>query len=189
MVQKCAMLRDRNFTRGVRENKAKMRIDQAVNIEDLHRMAKRRLPKIAFDFIEGGLEDERGLERNTSSVSQASVVAALPGRCLEARPDRQLCSATLMRARSAFRRPAGAGLFRRGADLMLAEAAAKANIPYIMSGASNDSIEAAAKIAPEQRLVSALCGARSRCARGYDPPHRRCRHGITGIDRRRASQL
>jgi len=44
-----------------------MRIDQAVNIEDLHRMAKRRLPKIAFDFIEGGLEDERGLERNTSA--------------------------------------------------------------------------------------------------------------------------
>jgi len=42
----------------------------------------------------------------------------------------------------------GAGLFRRGADLMLAEAAAEANIPYIMSGASNDSIEAAAKIAP-----------------------------------------
>ena len=39
-----------------------MRVDQAVNIEDLHRMAKRRLPKVAFDFIEGGLEDERGLE-------------------------------------------------------------------------------------------------------------------------------
>src|ERR1700746_3670225 len=44
-----------------------MRIDQAVNIEDLHRMAKRRLPEIAFDFIEGGLEDERGLETNTSA--------------------------------------------------------------------------------------------------------------------------
>src|SRR5947207_13483577 len=44
-----------------------MRVDQAVNIEDLHRMAKRRLPKVAFDFIEGGLEDERGLERNTSA--------------------------------------------------------------------------------------------------------------------------
>ncbi|MGC2203730.1 MAG: alpha-hydroxy-acid oxidizing protein, partial [Stellaceae bacterium] len=37
---------------------------------------------------------------------------------------------------------------RRGADLMLAQAATEANIPYIMSGASNDSIEAAAKIAP-----------------------------------------
>ena len=32
---------------------------------------------------------------------------------------------------------------------MLAEAARDANIPYIMSGASNDSIEAAAKIAPK----------------------------------------
>ena len=30
-----------------------MRIDDAVNIEDLHRMAKRRLPKVMFDYIEG----------------------------------------------------------------------------------------------------------------------------------------
>src|SRR5438045_8685028 len=44
-----------------------MRVDQAVNIEDLHRMAKRRLPKVAFDFIEGGLEDEHGLDRNTAA--------------------------------------------------------------------------------------------------------------------------
>jgi len=43
----------------------------------------------------------------------------------------------------------GAGLFRYHADLMLAEAARDANIPYIMSGASNDTIEAAAKIAPK----------------------------------------
>src|ERR1051326_1854270 len=47
-----------------------MRIDQAVNIEDLHQMAKRRLPKVAFDFIEGGLEDERSLERNTSAFQK-----------------------------------------------------------------------------------------------------------------------
>jgi (S)-mandelate dehydrogenase len=44
-----------------------MKLDDVVNIEDLHKMAKRRLPKIAFDFIEGGLEDERGLETNTSA--------------------------------------------------------------------------------------------------------------------------
>ena len=47
-----------------------MRVEQAVNIEDLHRLAKRRLPKIAFDFIEGGVEDERGLERNTSAFQK-----------------------------------------------------------------------------------------------------------------------
>ena len=29
-----------------------------VNIEDLRKLAKKRLPKIAYDFIEGGTDDE-----------------------------------------------------------------------------------------------------------------------------------
>ena len=37
-------------------------------------MAKRRLPKIAFDFIEGGLEDERGLETNTSAFHKHQLL-------------------------------------------------------------------------------------------------------------------
>ncbi len=64
-----------------------MNFDQAVNIEDLHQMAKRKLPKIMFDYIEGGVEDERGLARNDGGVPEAPSVAALPGRCVEARPD------------------------------------------------------------------------------------------------------
>ena len=125
-----------------------MRLHDAINIEDLHRMAKRRLPKIAFDFIEGGLEDERGLERNTSAFHKHQL---LPRYLIDV--------STRDQSRALFGRTyaspfgisptGGAGLFRRGADLMLAEVAAKANIPYIMSGASNDSIEAAAKIAPD----------------------------------------
>jgi L-lactate dehydrogenase (cytochrome)/(S)-mandelate dehydrogenase len=51
-----------------------MRVEDAVNIEDLHRMAKRRLPKIAFDFIEGGLEDEHGLVRNTSAFQKHQLL-------------------------------------------------------------------------------------------------------------------
>src|ERR1700752_4627870 len=47
--------------------RAAMRLQGVVNTEDRHQQAKRRLPKIAFDFIEGGLEDERGLETNTSA--------------------------------------------------------------------------------------------------------------------------
>src|SRR5271165_944925 len=57
-----------------RGDHTRMRIDQAVNIEDLHRMAKRRLPKIAFDFIEGGIEDERGLETNTSAFHKHKLL-------------------------------------------------------------------------------------------------------------------
>jgi len=33
-------------------------------------MAKRRPAKITIDFVEGGLEDERGLERNTSAFQR-----------------------------------------------------------------------------------------------------------------------
>jgi (S)-mandelate dehydrogenase len=124
-----------------------MRVDQAVNIEDLHRMAKRRLPKIAFDFIEGGLEDERGLARNEEAFHKHLL---LPRYLVDVSKRDQ--SATLFGRSYAspfgISPTGGAGLFRRGADLMLAEAAAGANIPYIMSGASNDSIEAAAKVAP-----------------------------------------
>ena len=124
-----------------------MRLENAINIEDLHRMAKRRLPKIAFDFIEGGLEDERGLERNTSAFHKHQL---LPRYLVDVSVRDQ--SRTLFGHTYAspfgISPTGGAGLFRRGADLMLAEAAAKANILYIMSGASNDSIEAAAKVAP-----------------------------------------
>jgi (S)-mandelate dehydrogenase len=124
-----------------------MRIDEAVNIEDLHRMAKRRLPKIAFDFIEGGLEDERGLERNTSAFQKHLL---LPRYLVDVstRDQSQTIFGRTFASPFGISPTGGAGLFRRGADLMLAEAAAEANIPYIMSGASNDSIEAAAKVAP-----------------------------------------
>ena len=124
-----------------------MRIDQAVNIEDLHRMAKRRLPKIAFDFIEGGLEDERGLERNTSAFHKHQL---LPRYLVDVstRDQRATLFGHTYASPFGISPTGGASLFRDGADLMLAEAAAEANIPYIMSGASNASIEGAAKVAP-----------------------------------------
>src|SRR5205823_6153655 len=123
-----------------------MRIDQAVNIEDLHRMAKRRLPKIAFDFIEGGLEDERGLETNTSAFHKHQL---LPRYLVDVSTRDQTKTIFGQTFSSPFgiSPTGGAGLFRYHADAMLAEAARDANIPYIMSGASNDSIETCAKIA------------------------------------------
>jgi (S)-mandelate dehydrogenase len=125
-----------------------MRIDQAVNIEDLHRMAKRRLPKIAFDFIEGGLEDERGLERNTSAFHKHQL---LPRYLVDVSKRDQSAPLFGRTYASPFgiSPTGGASLFRDGGDMMLAEAARDANIPYIMSGASNASLEKAAKVAPD----------------------------------------
>src|SRR5579864_3015961 len=123
-----------------------MRLEDAINIEDLHKMAKRRLPKIAFDFIEGGLEDERGLETNVSAFQKHQL---LPRYLVDVSVRDQTKTIFGQQFSSPFgiSPTGGAGLFRHHGDQMLATAARDANIPYIMSGASNDSIETCAKIA------------------------------------------
>jgi isopentenyl diphosphate isomerase/L-lactate dehydrogenase-like FMN-dependent dehydrogenase len=137
-----------------------MNTDRAINIDDLRLMAKRRLPRICFDFIEGGLEDELGLAINESAFGRYRLVPRYLVDITKRDP-----STTLFGRSYALPfgiAPTGiAGFFRRGGDLMLAEAAAAANIPYIMSGTSNASIEAAAKIAPEHTWYQ-LYGARDR---------------------------
>jgi L-lactate dehydrogenase (cytochrome)/(S)-mandelate dehydrogenase len=123
-------------------------LDAAINVEDLRKLAKRRLPKIAYDFIEGGLEDEQGLTRNEDAFHRQLLV-----------PRYGIDVTTIDQTTTIFGRtysgpigiaPTGlAGLFRRGADLMLAEAARAANVPFIMSGTSTGSIEDLARIAPD----------------------------------------
>src|SRR3546814_3212881 len=51
-----------------------MDLDRAVNVDDLRKLAKKRLPKIAFDFIEGGCDDEDGLTRNERSFRDRALV-------------------------------------------------------------------------------------------------------------------
>jgi (S)-mandelate dehydrogenase len=126
-----------------------MNIDQAVNIEDLHKMAKRKLPKIMFDYIEGGVEDERGLERNTAAFHKHHL---LPRYLVDVskRDQSQTIFGRTFASPFGISPTGGVGLYqRRGGELLLAEAAAEANIPYIMSGGSNHSMEEAARIAPD----------------------------------------
>jgi L-lactate dehydrogenase (cytochrome) len=47
-------------------------LDGAVNIEDLRRLARRRLPRVVFDYIDGGAEAEITLRRNTAAFEHAS---------------------------------------------------------------------------------------------------------------------
>ncbi len=124
-----------------------MRIDSAINLDDFRRAARRKLPRIAFDFIEGGVDDEIGLQRNRAAFNRFTLV---PRYLVDVSKVDQ--SVTLFG--QTYSSPIGisptgmGGLFRQNADLMLAEAAANANVPYLMSSASNNSIEAAVKVAP-----------------------------------------
>src|SRR5260370_36424451 len=125
--------------------------DKSVKKDDLRRMAKRWLPRLCFDFIEGGLEDELGLARNERAFDRHQIVP----RYLV---DVSHCDQRASLFGRFYAQPFGiaptglAGLFRRGGDLMLAEAARAANIPFIMSGASTASIEAAARRSEERRV-------------------------------------
>lgn len=125
-----------------------MGIDDAINYDDLRLLAKRRVPKICFDFIEGGADDEVGLDRN----QQAFRDIALVPRYLVDVDKRDLTKELFGRT---YDLPYGisptglAGMFRTGGDLMLAQAARDANIPFVMSGSSNASIEDLGKLAPE----------------------------------------
>ena len=38
---------------------------RVVNIEDLRRLARRRLPRVVFDYLDGGAESEITLRENT----------------------------------------------------------------------------------------------------------------------------
>jgi (S)-mandelate dehydrogenase len=123
-------------------------MDGVVNIEDLRKLAKKRLPKIAYDFIEGGTDDEVGLVTNEQAFRKARIVP----RYLVDVSVRDQSTTLFGRTYSSVIgiAPTGlAGLFRRGADLMLAEAARDANVPFIMSGSATGSIEDLGKLAPD----------------------------------------
>lgn len=110
-------------------------------------MAHARMPKVVFDYIDGGVENEDALAANLSAFRKRTFV---PRYLLnvESRVHRTMLFGKQYE-RSFGISPTGfASLFRPGADLMLARSASKAGIPFVLSGASNSSIEAVAKVAP-----------------------------------------
>jgi L-lactate dehydrogenase (cytochrome)/(S)-mandelate dehydrogenase len=121
---------------------------QAINFDDIRVLARKRLPRIAFDFIDGGVDGEAGLERNRAAFDRYKL---LPRYLIDVANRSQAVKLFGYDYASPFGiSPMGiAGFFRPGADLMLARAAARFDIPYIMSSASCDSIESAMAEAPK----------------------------------------
>src|SRR5256885_5694307 len=50
---------------------------RVLNIEDLRRVAKRRLPRVVFDYIDGGAEAELTLRANCRAFEAGTI----PPRC------------------------------------------------------------------------------------------------------------
>ena len=125
-----------------------MNIDKCINLDDLRVLAKRRVPKLVYDYIEGGVDGEDGLRRNEDAFQQRSLV-----------PRYMVDVSKIDRSVELFGRTwsspygiaptGGIGNFRRGGDTMLWRAARDANIPFIMSIVATASMEDMAREAPE----------------------------------------
>ena len=124
-----------------------MRLGDALSIGDIERLAKRRLPRVVYEGIASGVEDERGLVRNEAEFHRHRLV---PRAFADVTKREQTASLFGRTYASPFGiSPTGiAGIFRRDAELMLARAASEARVPFVMSGASMVSIERVAQIDP-----------------------------------------
>ena len=58
----------------VERDRTKRRLSSAANIEDLRKIAKRRLPAGVFDYIDGAAEDEVAMSRNASRFNDRTLV-------------------------------------------------------------------------------------------------------------------
>lgn len=123
------------------------RLKKVASVEDLRRMAKRRLPSGVFDYIDGGAEDERTLDHNSSDFARLGFKPRI------LRDVSGIDTSTTI-----FGTPAGLPIifsptgFTRIAhsqgELAVARAAERAGIPYSLSTMSTRSIEEVAAAAP-----------------------------------------
>ena len=113
---------------------------RVVNIEDLRRAAKRRLPRIVFDYIDGGAEDERTLRANCHAFEELRFRP----RCAVATPACDLGVSVLGRFLSMplILAPVGSSrlMYPRGEEAA-ASAAGAAGIAYTLSTLSGCRLE------------------------------------------------
>jgi L-lactate dehydrogenase (cytochrome) len=121
------------------------RLARAASVDDLRRIARRRLPRGVFDYIDGGAEDERTLAENSAAFARIQFrPRVLRG---VGKPDP---STTLLGRPLPFPLVLAPTGFTRIADpdgeLAVARAAARAGLPYTLSTLGTRSIEEVADV-------------------------------------------
>ena len=117
-----------------------MRFSRAVSFEDYQSLARRRLPKVLFDYIDGGAYAEVTIKRNATDFDKL---------CLRQRVMRDMSSVNLSLdllnqplAHPVLLGPVGfAGMFSRRGEVQAARAAAAAGVAFCLSTVSICSIE------------------------------------------------
>ncbi|MEM8893175.1 MAG: alpha-hydroxy acid oxidase [Bacteroidota bacterium] len=118
---------------------------QFPTVNDLRRLAKTRIPKFAFEYLDGGCNDDVNLEKNTEDI-----------RKIELEPryiiDREPVDLTTTLFGETYSAPFGVapvglqGLIWPGSCQMLAKVANQQHLPFILSTVTTGSIEEVGEI-------------------------------------------
>jgi L-lactate dehydrogenase (cytochrome) len=131
--------------RGLSTDPVTRRLARAANVDDLRRIARRRLPRGVFDYIDGGAEDELAMAANRSGYTRRTFRPRVLRDVSAVDP-----STTLLGRRLPLPLVLAPTGFTRIADpegeLAVARAAARAEVPYALSTLSTRSIEEVAAV-------------------------------------------
>lgn len=129
-------------------NATERRLARAADVSDLRELARRRLPRGVFDYIDGGAEDEVTLRENSRAYHRLRFHPTVLQDVGDVDPAIELfgrrLSFPLFLAPTGFTRIADAA-----GELAVARAAARAGLPYVLSTLGTRSIEEVAHAAPQ----------------------------------------
>ena len=116
----------------------------ALNIHDLERLARKRLPAGVYGFIAGGVQDDMSLVNNRAALER---IRLLPRGLVDVSQRSQEVTLFGHRFASPFGvAPMGiTGFARFEADIALARAAARMNVPYVLSNMATVPMEQVAR--------------------------------------------
>lgn len=122
-------------------------VTRAYSIEDLRRLARKRLPRAVFEFFDGGAEDEVTLRANRAAFESVRLLPKVLVDVSESDPSTEILDVA---ARWPFViAPTGSiGIGWPGADVAIARAAAAFGVPFTLSTMATASIEEVARKAP-----------------------------------------
>ena len=121
-----------------------MHLGDAVNIEDLRRAAKRRLPRAIFDFFDGGAEDETTLRENRAAFERVRLLPKVLVNVAQVDTSAEIFGKKA-NLPLAIAPTGGISAGRWGAELILARAAKAWGVPFTMATPSAFSIERVAE--------------------------------------------
>jgi (S)-mandelate dehydrogenase len=127
-----------------------MNVARAVTVDDLRLIARRKLPRAVFDFIDGAADDESTLRANMADFDAIKLKQRILTNPGLTRLDTSILGSPA--AAPLIIGPTGlANMTWPGADLILSSEAGAAGIPFVLSTSSGSTIEEVASASKGRR--------------------------------------